>query len=61
MTQTAEIIQSMIDNIVSDNNTEAMEHFNDVMSLKVTDILDTRKQEIARQLGAHNADVQADS
>ena len=53
------VIQQMVDNIVSDNHAAAQEDFASAISIKLNDHLEQRKQEIARQLGAHNADVQA--
>lgn len=55
------IIQQMVDNIINDNHAAAQEDFASAISVKLDDLLDQRKQEIARQLGAHNADVQAAS
>jgi len=51
----------MLDNIQSDNHAEAQEDFNSIISVKLTDALDQRKQDIAKQLGARDANVQADS
>jgi hypothetical protein len=50
----------MLDSIESDDHAAAQETFHDLINMKLTDVLDQRKQDIARQLGAHNADVQAD-
>ena len=57
----SELIKQMLDNIQSDNHAEAQEDFNSIISVKLTDALDQRKQEIAKQLGARDANVQADS
>jgi hypothetical protein len=51
----------MLDNIQTDNNAEAQQNFTDLISIKLTDALDQRKIEIAQQLGARDASVQADS
>jgi hypothetical protein len=56
-----ELIKQMLDNIESDNHAAAQEDFNSIISVKLTDVLDQRKQDIARQLGARDADVQANS
>jgi hypothetical protein len=56
-----ELIHQMLDNIQADHQAEAQQDFNAIISAKLTDALDQRKQELARQLGAHNASVQADS
>lgn len=55
------VIQQMVDNIVNDNHAAAQDDFVSAMSMRLNDHLEQRKQEIARQLGAHNADVQATS
>ena len=49
-----------VDNILQDNNAEAMQNFADIMGAKVTDALDARKVEIAQNLGADHGQVQAD-
>jgi len=56
-----ELIKQMLDNIESDNHAAAQEDFNSIISVKLTDVLDQRKQDIAKQLGARDADVQANS
>lgn len=56
-----DLIKQMLDNIEADNHAEAQEDFNSLISAKLTDALDQRKQEIAQQLGARDADVQANS
>lgn len=50
----------LVDNILQDNNAEAMQNFADIMGTKVTDALDARKVEIAQNLGADHGQVQAD-
>jgi len=55
------VIQQMVNNIIDDNNAAAQEDFESVIAMKLNDRLEQRKQEIAQQLGAHNADVQAAS
>lgn len=57
----SELIRDMLDNIHTDSNAEAQQNFSDLISMKLTDALDQRKMEIAQQLGARNASVQADS
>jgi hypothetical protein len=59
MTPTNELINQMIDNIAQGDSGQAQQDFSDIMSVKLTHVLDQRKQDIARQLGAHNVDVQA--
>jgi hypothetical protein len=56
-----QLIRDMLDNIQTDNHVEAQQNFTDLISIKLTDALDQRKQEVARHLGAHDASVQADS
>jgi hypothetical protein len=54
-------IKDMLDNIQMDNNAEALQTFQDIISVKLTDALDQRKQQVAKQLGAYNADIQTTS
>lgn len=54
---TNELIKAMLDSIEIDQPAQAQEHFNDILSMKLTDALDQRKQEVAQQLGNLNADV----
>ena len=56
----SDLIKTMLDNLVAGNQAEAQENFEDLMASKVTDALDARKIEVAQQLGANNAEVQAD-
>ena len=56
----SEVIKNMLDNIIDDKQADAQENFTDLLSQKVTDALDARKQEIAKQMGAGNGEVQAD-
>ena len=54
-------IRNMLDNIIDDNQAEAQENFADAISAKITDALDARKIDIAKQMGANdNGEVQAD-
>lgn len=57
----SQLIRDMLDNIHTDNNVEAQQNFHDLISIKLTDALDQRKMDIAHQLGARDASVQADS
>jgi hypothetical protein len=57
----SELIKQMLDNIESDNHAAAQDDFNSIISVRLTDALDQRKQEISKQLGAFDADVQTDS
>jgi hypothetical protein len=56
-----ELIKQMLDNIEADNHAAAQEDFESLISVKLTDVLDQRKQDIAQQLGARDANVQATS
>lgn len=56
----SELVKNMLDNIIDDKQGEAQQDFNDAMALKITDALDQHKQNLARQMGASNAEVQAD-
>ena len=56
-----ELIHNLLDNIAADHSAEAQQNFSDIISMKLTDALDQRKQDIAKQLGAFDASVQADS
>jgi len=50
-----ELIKQMLDNIESDNHAAAQEDFNSLISIKITDALDQRKQQIAKNLGMHES------
>ena len=41
----SELIKTMLDNIINDNQAEAQENFNDAVALKVTDAWDAQKVE----------------
>lgn len=56
----SELAQELVDNILMDKNSDAQQNFQDLMAAKVTDVLDARKLEVAQQMGANNAEVQAD-
>lgn len=46
----AELINSMIDKIVSGENTSAKEDFEALISAKVSNALDVKKQEVAQSI-----------
>ena len=52
-----DLIKDMLDSIESDQPAQAQEHFNDIISIKIVDALDQRKQEVSQQLGNLNANV----
>jgi len=54
------ITTELVDNILQDNNADAMQNFADIMGAKVTDALDARKVEVAQNLGANHGQIQAD-
>lgn len=56
-----ELIAQMLDNIQADNTAEAQENFVDLLSARLSDALDQRKEDIAKQLGAFNGGVQTNS
>jgi hypothetical protein len=58
---TQELIRQMLDNIVNDDQAAAQQDFESIISVKLTDVLDQRKQDIAHQLGARDANLQTDS
>lgn len=45
-----EIINQMVNDILNGENVSAQERFEDLVSVKVTSALDTRKQELAQSL-----------
>ena len=56
----SDLIRNMLDNIIDDKQGEAQTNFTDAVAVKITDALEQRKQELAQQLGADRAEVQAD-
>jgi hypothetical protein len=56
----SELIKTMLDNLIDGNQAEAQENFNDALSVKISDVLDARKVQVAQQLGADHGDIQAD-
>lgn len=47
-----QLIRQMLDNIESDNAAAAQENFDTVMSARINDLLDQRKQALAQNFGA---------
>ena len=45
------VIHHMVDSIINNQQTDAMEKFNEIMATKVTDALDTKKMELASNIG----------
>ena len=57
----AEIINKMIDDILSGENTDAEAGFNSVLASKLTDALEDRKVELAQSLyGKQNDEISQD-
>jgi hypothetical protein len=48
--ETSAVIKSMVDDILSDKSSEAVEKFNDLMKFKVSDAIEDKKIEIAKTL-----------
>ena len=49
-----QLIKTMLDNIIDDNQAEAQANFQDILSMKVTQALDQQKEMVAKQLGSNN-------
>ena len=45
------VIHHMVDSIINNQQTDAMEKFNEIMATKITDALDTKKMELASNIG----------
>lgn len=45
-----ELIQKLIDDITSDNNSEAGDTFNQIINAKLNDALEGKKQEVAQSI-----------
>ena len=45
------VIHHMVDSIINNQQTDAMEKFNEIMATKVTDALDNKKIELASNIG----------
>ena len=45
------VIHHMVDSIINNQQTDAMEKFNEIMASKVTDALDAKKMELASNIG----------
>jgi hypothetical protein len=41
----------MVDSIINNQQTDAMEKFNEIMATKITDALDAKKMELASNIG----------
>lgn len=47
---TSVVIKSMVDDILSDKSSEALDKFNEIMKFKLADAIDAKKTEIAQNL-----------
>ena len=45
------VIHHMVDSIINNQQTDAMEKFNEIMATKVTNALDNKKIELASNIG----------
>ena len=45
------VIQSMVDSIINNQQSNAVEKFNEIIASKVSDALEARKQEVATSIG----------
>jgi hypothetical protein len=45
------VIHHMVDSIINNQQTDAMEKFNEIMATKITDALDAKKVELASNIG----------
>lgn len=54
--ETKDIIDSLIDDILDGNNSEAQEKFDSAIASKVVDVLDARKRELAQTIYSSQED-----
>jgi hypothetical protein len=45
------VIQSMVDSIINNQQSDAVEKFNEIIASKVSDALEAKKQEVATSIG----------
>ena len=45
------VIHHMVDSIINNQQTDAMEKFNEIMATKITDALDAKKIDLASNIG----------
>jgi len=45
------VIKSMVDSIINNQQSDAVEKFNEIIASKVSDTLEARKQEVAASIG----------
>jgi hypothetical protein len=50
---TSDVIRNMVDDILSDRGNDAVDRFNAVVSAKMADAMDAKKQWIAQNLNRH--------
>jgi len=51
---TSDVIKNMVDDILSDRGNDAVDRFNAVVSAKMADAMDAKKQWIAQNLNRHS-------
>jgi len=54
---TSEIIRHMVDDILADRGSDAMEKYNTAINVKLADAIEDRKIQIASNLGKENEEV----
>lgn len=54
--ETKDIIDSLIDDVLDGNNSEAQEKFDSAIASKVVDVLDARKRELAQTIYSSQED-----
>jgi len=45
------VIKSMVDSIINNQQSDAVERFNEIIASKVSDALEAKKQEVATSIG----------
>lgn len=50
----SDVIRHMVNDILTDKSADAMEKFNSMMAVRVSDALDTKKQDLASSLYRDN-------
>jgi len=54
----SEVINSMVNDILAGRNNDAAEKFNQALSLKVADAIETKKVELAQSIYAGNTETE---
>ena len=53
------VIQSMVDSIINNQQSDAVERFNEIIASKVSDALEAKKQEVATSIGTEKEHEEA--